>query len=76
MEKADITTELVSRLVAAQFPRWAGLAVRPARPGGWDNVTFRLGPGLSVLLVDLRPPGRDANLGRQSGFEAIEELGP
>ena len=50
MEKADITTELVSRLVAAQFPRWAGLAVRPARPGGWDNVTFRLGPGLSVRL--------------------------
>ena len=50
VEKADITAELVSRLVAAQFPRWAGLAVRPVEPGGWDNVTFRLGPGLSVRL--------------------------
>jgi aminoglycoside phosphotransferase (APT) family kinase protein len=50
VEKADITAELVSRLVAAQFPQWAGLAVRPVEPGGWDNVTFRLGPGLSVRL--------------------------
>lgn len=50
VDKADITPELVSRLVAAQFPRWAGLPVWPVEPGGWDNVTFRLGPGLSVRL--------------------------
>ena len=50
VDKADITPELVSRLVAAQFPRWAGLPVRRVEPGGWDNVTFRLGPGLSARL--------------------------
>src|SRR5580704_17728624 len=50
VDKADITAELVSRLVAAQFPQWAGLAVRPVEPGGWDNVTFCLGPGPSVRL--------------------------
>ena len=50
VDKADITPELVSRLVAAQFPRWAGLPVRAVEPGGWDNVTFRLGPDLSARL--------------------------
>lgn len=41
---------LVRRLVAAQFPQWAGLAVTPVDPGGWDNRTFRLGSELSVRL--------------------------
>ena len=50
VEKAAITAELAARLVAAQFPQWADLPVRPVEPGGWDNVTFRLGAGLSVRL--------------------------
>jgi aminoglycoside phosphotransferase (APT) family kinase protein len=50
VEKKAITAELVSRLVRAQFPQWAGLPVRRVEPGGWDNVTFRLGAGLSVRL--------------------------
>ena len=50
VDKAAITAELASRLVAAQFPQWAGLPVRRVEPGGWDNVTFRLGTGLSVRL--------------------------
>ncbi len=50
VDKAAITAELAARLVAAQFPRWADLPVRPVEPGGWDNVTFRLGAGLSVRL--------------------------
>ncbi len=45
----ELTPALVSRLIAAQFPRWAGLPVRPV-PGGWDNATFRLGGDLSVRL--------------------------
>ena len=50
VKKADITPELVSRLVAAQFPQWAGLPVRPVEADGWDNATFRLGDRMSVRL--------------------------
>ena len=50
VEKAAITADLASRLVAEQFPQWAGLPVRRVEPGGWDNVTFRLGADLSVRL--------------------------
>jgi aminoglycoside phosphotransferase (APT) family kinase protein len=50
VRKADITPELVSRLVAAQFPQWAGLPVRPVDVDGWDNATFRLGERMSVRL--------------------------
>jgi aminoglycoside phosphotransferase (APT) family kinase protein len=48
VDRAAITPELVSRLVAAQFPRWAGLPVRPVELDGWDNATFRLGEEMSV----------------------------
>ncbi len=50
VDRTAITTELVSRLVGAQFPRWASLPVRRVEPGGWDNITFRLGPDMSVRL--------------------------
>jgi aminoglycoside phosphotransferase (APT) family kinase protein len=50
VKKADITPELVSRLVAAQFPHWADLPVRPVDADGWDNATFRLGEHMSVRL--------------------------
>jgi aminoglycoside phosphotransferase (APT) family kinase protein len=50
MEKAAITPQLVSRLVAAQFPHWADLPVTPVELDGWDNTTFRLGEDLAVRL--------------------------
>ncbi len=50
MRKADITADLVERLVAAQFPQWAGLAVTPVDVDGNDNTTFRLGATMSVRL--------------------------
>jgi aminoglycoside phosphotransferase (APT) family kinase protein len=50
VHKADITVELVSRLVAAQFPQWADLPLRPVETDGWDNATFRLGDGMSVRV--------------------------
>jgi aminoglycoside phosphotransferase (APT) family kinase protein len=50
VEKSAITPELVSRLVAAQFPHWADLAVTPVELDGWDNTTFRLGEELAVRL--------------------------
>lgn len=48
--RADIDDPLVRRLVAAQFPKWAGLRITPVEPGGWDNRTFRLGEDMSVRL--------------------------
>jgi aminoglycoside phosphotransferase (APT) family kinase protein len=45
-----VDVSLVRRLIAAQFPRWADLPLRPVAISGWDNQTFRLGAGLSVRL--------------------------
>jgi len=46
----EIDAGLVEKLVAAQFPHWAGLPVRPVARGGWDNRTFHLGREMSVRL--------------------------
>jgi len=46
----SIDAALVCRLVAAQFPAWAELPVRPVSAGGWDNRTFHLGDDKSVRL--------------------------
>jgi aminoglycoside phosphotransferase (APT) family kinase protein len=40
----------VRRLIALQFPQWAGLPIVPVEPGGWDNRTFRLGEDMAVRL--------------------------
>lgn len=55
MDRDEITAEVAARLVAGQFPQWAGLPVVPVGLGGWDNITFRLGGELSVRL----PSGPD-----------------
>jgi aminoglycoside phosphotransferase (APT) family kinase protein len=41
---------VVRRLIAAQFPQWADLPVRPVPVSGWDNQTFHLGDTMSVRL--------------------------
>jgi aminoglycoside phosphotransferase (APT) family kinase protein len=46
----DVSAGLVRRLLAAQFPRWAGLPLAPPGPAGWDNVIYRLGEDLAVRL--------------------------
>ncbi|MFL6025418.1 MAG: aminoglycoside phosphotransferase family protein [Friedmanniella sp.] len=48
--RAGITAELVRRLVAREFPQWAGLPVVPVPADGWDNRTYRLGSSLTVRL--------------------------
>ena len=45
-----IDVPLVRSLIAAQFPRWADLPVRPVATDGWDNRTFHLGDDMSVRL--------------------------
>ncbi|MEJ7653669.1 MAG: aminoglycoside phosphotransferase family protein [Chloroflexia bacterium] len=49
-DEATINVSLVRRLVASQFPQWAGLPIEPAEFDGWDNRTFRLGEDMSVRL--------------------------
>ena len=49
-QRVAVDAEQVRRLVADQFPQWAGLPVRPVSNGGWDNWTFHLGDGMSVRL--------------------------
>ncbi|MEZ4767223.1 MAG: aminoglycoside phosphotransferase family protein [Caldilineales bacterium] len=41
---------LVRRLLAAQFPRWADLPIRPVASSGTDNALYRLGDELLVRL--------------------------
>jgi aminoglycoside phosphotransferase (APT) family kinase protein len=48
--EVQIDVPLVRRLLAAQFPQWARLAVEPVESAGWDNTVYRLGPDLAVRL--------------------------
>lgn len=48
--RAGIDAALVKRLLAAQFPQWAELPVRPVAVDGWDNRTYRLGDDMTVRL--------------------------
>lgn len=50
VNKDEITADVAARLVAAQFPQWAGLPVTPVALNGWDHTTFRLGDELSLRL--------------------------
>jgi len=48
--RIEIKTDTVRRLIAAQFPAWAKLPIRPVPATGSDNAMFRLGPDLAVRL--------------------------
>lgn len=49
-DEADIDATLVRRLVAGQFPQWAGLPVEAVASSGTENAMFRLGSALAVRL--------------------------
>ncbi|RKN44907.1 aminoglycoside phosphotransferase family protein [Streptomyces hoynatensis] len=51
----DIDVALVGDLVAAQFPQWAGLPLKPVPSAGTDNAIYRLGQDMAVRLP--RIPG-------------------
>ncbi|WP_079087098.1 aminoglycoside phosphotransferase family protein [Streptomyces silvensis] len=54
-DEPDVDTPLVRRLIAAQFPRWAGLPVERFPSSGTVNAVFRLGDTMAVRLP--RTPG-------------------
>jgi aminoglycoside phosphotransferase (APT) family kinase protein len=49
-----IDVALVARLIASQFPQWAGLSISPVDLQGNDNRNFRLGDTMSVRLPSAR----------------------
>ena len=53
--KLTIDTDLVRRLIDAQFPQWRHLPVSPVASGGWDNRTFHLGDEMTVRLPSAAP---------------------
>jgi aminoglycoside phosphotransferase (APT) family kinase protein len=48
--EAETDAALVRRLLAGQFPQWAGLPVEPVESYGTDHDIYRLGAGLAVRL--------------------------
>ncbi|RLV04454.1 phosphotransferase [Streptomyces griseocarneus] len=67
-----IDSDLVRRLVAGQFPQWAGLAVERIPSGGTVNAMYRLGDGMAVRLPLLEDGAEDVALER----EWLPRLGP
>jgi aminoglycoside phosphotransferase (APT) family kinase protein len=55
----DIDEPLVRSLLAAQFPRWAGLPLRPVPTAGTEHMLYRLGDDLVVRLPRLSGAGLD-----------------
>lgn len=49
-DEVAVPPELVSRLLADQFPHWAKLPLAPVPSAGTDNALYRLGDDLSVRL--------------------------
>lgn len=56
VDEVELDEGFVRRLVAAQFPDWAGLPLRRVERSGTENAVFRLGDGLSVRLPRLDGP--------------------
>lgn len=48
--EVDTDASLVSHLLAAQFPQWAGLPIAPVESAGTDNALYRLGDNMAVRL--------------------------
>ncbi|MGW3602139.1 aminoglycoside phosphotransferase family protein [Micromonospora sp. NPDC005161] len=53
-DQVDVSADVVAALVAAQFPEWQALPVRPLPSSGTVNSLFRLGPEI-VLRFPLQP---------------------
>jgi aminoglycoside phosphotransferase (APT) family kinase protein len=68
----DIDAALVRRLLAAQFPHWAGLTLAPVESAGTDNVLYRLGDDMVVRLP--RIPGATGQVEKEQRW--LPELAP
>ena len=46
----QISISCVEKMLAAQFPDWGHLPIRPVPVSGWDNRSFRCGDDLLIRL--------------------------
>ncbi|WP_327739696.1 aminoglycoside phosphotransferase family protein [Streptomyces nojiriensis] len=60
-----VDEDLVRRLIAGQFPRWAGLSVERLPSGGTVNEMYRLGDGMVVRLPMLAGGAEDVATERE-----------
>lgn len=73
-DQVEITTDVVAALVAAQFPDWSALPVRPVTSYGTVNALFRLGEDIVLrfpLQPNLDPELRDDLLTEQANARRI-----
>ena len=56
VDELEIDEALVRRLLAEQFPEWAGLPLSRVEPAGTVNAIFRLGDELSLRLARRKGP--------------------
>jgi aminoglycoside phosphotransferase (APT) family kinase protein len=49
-DEVDTDVGLIKRLLAAQFPEWADLAIEPVLPRGTDNALYRVGDDMVARL--------------------------
>jgi aminoglycoside phosphotransferase (APT) family kinase protein len=71
-DELDLDLALVRRLVAARFPRWAGLPLEPVPSSGTVNALYRLGEEMVVRL----PRTTWAAEGLDKELEWLPRLGP
>ena len=66
-DELDIEVALVRHLLAAQFPEWAELPIKPVQSAGTDHALFRLGvqPDAAVAFGDGE---NDVNMFRVVGY--------
>jgi aminoglycoside phosphotransferase (APT) family kinase protein len=60
-DEIAIDLPLVTRLIAAQFPRWRDLPLTEVRSAGTDNTLYRLGRDLVVRLPRRQSIGAEAD---------------
>jgi aminoglycoside phosphotransferase (APT) family kinase protein len=59
-DQVDVTTRVVARLVAEQFPQWRDRKIIPVSSHGTVNLLFRMGDE-HVLRFPLQPDGTSAD---------------
>jgi len=59
-DESDIDVDLVRRLLAEQFPRWADLPIEPVASSGTVNALYRLGSRMAVRLPRVGLGAEDA----------------
>jgi aminoglycoside phosphotransferase (APT) family kinase protein len=71
-DEVDADAALVGRLLAAQFPEWAGLPIEAVAGPGTDNTIYRVGETMAARL-----PRRAQNLGQlDKELRWLPVLGP